>query len=117
MHFKLIIVIVEDADTTDAVLALMAKHLEPDAVAVDGGGNVYVADTDNNRVVKCNAWGWCPAAFTFDTGINDIGGISGPLGVATDSSGNVYVSDTGNDRIVKSDSTGNVIAIWSTFGH
>lgn len=90
----------------------LGQFKQPAAVAVDGGGNVYVADTDNDRVVKCNAWGWCGAEFDYGA----VGGISSPLGVTTDSSGNIYVSDSGNGRLIKSDSSGNVLAIWSTFG-
>jgi len=84
----------------------------PSALATDDAGWVYVADTGNDRVVKCSAWGWCPKEFTF----SPAGGIESPSGIAVDSSDNVYVSDTGGSRIVKSDPEGNILAIWSAPG-
>lgn len=89
----------------------LGQFKQPAALAVEGG-NVFVADTDNDRVVRCNAWGWCDATFEFEA----IGGISSPMGVAADQSGNFYVSDSGNGRIVKSDPLGNVLSVWSTLG-
>ena len=71
----------------------------PYGVATDGSGNVYVSDTNNNRVQKFDASG------TFLTAWGSYGSGDGqfvyPSGVATDGSGNVYVVDTGNDRIQK----------------
>ena len=69
----------------------------PHAIAVDGSGKVYVADTGNNRVqvfssdgVYLGQWG------SFGDGD---GQFSNPQGIAADYSGNVYVADTGNDRV------------------
>jgi tripartite motif-containing protein 71 len=69
------------------------------AIAVDRSGNIYVADTANNRIEK------------FDSGGNYItkwgsegsepGQFHYPVGVAVDSFGNVYVVDIGNIRIQK----------------
>ena len=66
-------------------------------VAVDGAGNVYVADTDKG-VVKvpvtdptCAIPGDC---------ISIGSGLSEPFGVAVDGSGNVYIADTGNNRVL-----------------
>jgi sugar lactone lactonase YvrE len=61
----------------------------PRGVAVDGYGNVYIADTSNNRVLKETL---LAGAYTQST----IGsGISQPTGVAVDGSGNVYISGDG----------------------
>jgi serine/threonine-protein kinase len=76
----------------------------PNAVAVDspsGGwlgiasaGNVYVADSDNNRVLKLPAGSNTQAQLPF-TGLNR------PGGVAVDTTGNVYIIDGGNKRVLK----------------
>jgi gliding motility-associated-like protein len=71
-------------------------------VVVDASGNIYVADTYNDRVQK-----WAPGA-SFGTtvaGGNGQGSASNqldlPMGVAVDAAGNVYVADTYNNRIQK----------------
>jgi sugar lactone lactonase YvrE len=101
---------------------------EPSAVAVDGDGNIYAADSDSHRIEKYDPSGNFLGAFGKDVNSADIGtgfevctvaanckaGIAGdragafnfPKGVATDAAGNVYVSDLENNRIQKFDSSG-----------
>ena len=69
----------------------------PLGVAVDGSGNVYVADSNNNAVKEIEAVGGViPASPTILT----LGsGFSSPYGVAVDGSGNVYVADTINNAV------------------
>ena len=74
--------------TTDNVVAAFPVL----GVAVDGVGNVYVADSGGNRVVKA-----APDGTQTTLG----SGFSNPCGVAVDSAGNVYVADTNNKRVVK----------------
>jgi hypothetical protein len=72
---------------------LISGLSNPAQVAVDGKGNVYVADTGHNRIAMTTAAGGT---------VTPLGtGLSGPTGVAVDGLGNVYVSDTGNKRLVK----------------
>jgi hypothetical protein len=68
-------------------------------LAVDSSGNVYVADTLNNRSQKFDSNG----AYLTQWGSEGYGNgqFSGPYGMAVDSSGNVYVADIGNNRIQK----------------
>jgi DNA-binding beta-propeller fold protein YncE len=61
---------------------------------VDAAGNVYVADTGNNRVVALAVGSSAPSVLAF-------AGLDVPAGVAVDAAGNVYVADTGNNRVVK----------------
>ena len=62
----------------------------PYGVAVDGSGNVFVADTGHNAVKVILQTG---AINTLGTGFSD------PNGVAVDGSGNVFVADTGNNAV------------------
>ncbi len=65
---------------------------EPTGVAVDGAGNVYIADTGNNAFEE-----WSVANSNVTTLVSS--GLNGPTGVAVDGSGNVYIADTGNNAI------------------
>src|SRR5829696_8973941 len=71
----------------------------PQGVATDAQGNVYVADRNNNRIQKFNASGGFITKWG-SAGSGD-GQFISPLGVAIDSSGYVYVADSGNNRIQK----------------
>jgi streptogramin lyase len=65
----------------------------PYSVAVDGSGNVFVADAANNAVKEIVAAGGY-------TTVNTLGsGFSNPDGVAVDGSGNVFVADYGNNAV------------------
>ena len=67
----------------------------PSGIAADGSGNVYIADTGNNRVLKETY-----SAGSYTQSI--IGsGLTAPQGVAVDAVGNVYIADTGNFRVLK----------------
>jgi|GEM_PF-666750 len=64
----------------------------PISVAVDGAGNLYVADNNNKRVRKYDPAG--SQLFEW-TGFND------PQGVAVDNAGNLYVADNGSNPVIK----------------
>jgi serine/threonine-protein kinase len=66
---------------------------QPQGLAVDSAGTVYVADF-NNRVVKLAAGSNTQAVLPFS-------GLNYPEGVAVDGQGNVYVADRGNSRVLK----------------
>ncbi|WP_409345628.1 YIP1 family protein [Paenibacillus sp. MBLB4367] len=68
----------------------------PQDVFVDGSDDIYIADTDNNRVVHLDADGELRR-------IIDVPGskLNKPRGVFVDADGTVYIADTGNKRIVK----------------
>jgi hypothetical protein len=78
----------------------------PTGVAVDGSGNLYVADSDNHKIRKISPGGVVTTlAGSGSPGSQDgIGGaasFSSPYGVAVDAGGNVYVGDSGNNKIRK----------------
>ena len=75
----------------------------PYGVAVDVSGNVYVADTGNNRVLKETLSGT-----TYTESIVISTGLSSPKSVAVDGIGNIYIADTGNDRVLKETVSGGV---------
>jgi sugar lactone lactonase YvrE len=70
-----------------------AQFNGPLGVAVDAGGNVYVADTFNNRIRKIAPGGAVTSLAAAE--------YNRPVGVAVDAAGNVYVGDTFNNRIRK----------------
>ncbi len=92
----------------------MSNLISHCGVAVDSLGNVYVADTDNNRIQKFNSTGIFITKWG-SPGSGD-GQFEHPRGVAVDSLGNVYVADSNNNRIQKFSSTGTFITKWGSPG-
>ncbi len=104
----------------DGGAAIQARLRDPYGVAVDGSGNLYIADTDNHRIRKVDA-GTGNISTVAGDGTGDFGGDGGaataaqleePFDVVVDGSGNLYIADRDNDRIRKVDaSTGNISTI------
>lgn len=85
-------------------------HLAPgwtNGLAIKGS-DLYIADTVNNRVLKCNLSGACGLFVGASDGASgtDSSHLYSPDDVAVDSAGNVYVSDLQNSRIQKFTSSG-----------
>ena len=84
-----------------------ARFYNPEDVAVDTGGNVYVADTGNHTIRKITPDGIVTTlaglAGTSGTadGTNSAARFNQPYGVAVDTNGTVYVADTFNHTIRK----------------
>ena len=95
-----------------------ATFNQPTGVAVDGAGNVYVADEGNNLireispagVVSTFAGSGAPGS-TNGTGVK--ASFNGPTGIAVDASGNVYVADYGNNLVREISPGGVVITLGS----
>lgn len=83
---------------------LNAGLVSPKGIAVDGDGNVYVADAGLNAIVKIDSSG---TPTTFATGLGQ------PSGMAVDTDGNVYVANNGANTVSKFASDGSLIsASW-----
>jgi trimeric autotransporter adhesin len=115
--------------------ATSAELDRPSGVAVDGAGNLVIADTDNERVrvVAASTGSFYGQAMTAGdiytvagTGTRGSSGdggpatsakLDGPLGVAVDGAGNLVIADTGNDRVrVVAASTGSFYGRAMTAG-
>ncbi len=73
-----------------------AGLLAPYAMAVDGSGNIYVADVGANAVFKETL-----SAGTYTGSILPTSSLNQPTGIAVDGGGNVYIADTNNSRVLK----------------
>ena len=86
----------------------------PVGVAVDGGGNIYIADFNNNRVLEYNTplttdtvadevFGQANSftSFSCNNGGLSAGSLCLPIGVAVDSSGHLYIADNENSRVLE----------------
>ena len=103
--------------------ATEAKLRYPIGVAVDGAGNVYIADVLNSRVRKVDAStgtistiaGTGRFGYSGDGGPATEAMLAHPQGVAVDTSGDVYIADTLNFSIRKVDAcTGTISTIAGT---
>ena len=92
-------------------------------VASDAVGNVYVADSGNNRVQRVDTSGTITTlAGTGAWGYSGDGGpateaqLNYPYGLALDAVGNVYIADASNNRVRKVDLSGTITTVAGT-GH
>jgi DNA-binding beta-propeller fold protein YncE len=79
-------------------------------IAVDGSGNVLVADTGNGRIEKFSPTG--ALLSTMGTKGSGQGQFAQPNGIAIDRAGNIYVADAGHHRVLKLKPDGTFIAEW-----
>ncbi|MEZ4651037.1 MAG: SdrD B-like domain-containing protein [Candidatus Eisenbacteria bacterium] len=94
--------------------ALDGEFDSPHGIAVDSNCNVYVVDTNNDRVQKFDSNGVFLLSWG-GTGQND-GEFRHPIGIAVASNGDVYVVDSGNHRVQIFNSFGSYIDRFGTFG-
>jgi len=96
--------------TGDGGPATSADVNLPYGIAVDSLGNIYIADTFNNRVRKVTVSTGIITTIAGSTTSNGFSGDNGPatsatftlpVGLALDTAGNVYICDDSNHRIRK----------------
>lgn len=79
----------------------------PTALAVDGAGNLYIADTNNHRIRKISGTTITTVAgdgeqlYLNDGVAATQTGLDSPSGIAVDAAGNLYIADTLNQRVRK----------------
>lgn len=97
-----------------------ARLDRPSGAAVDSSGNLYIADTGENRVRKVTLSG--TISTVAGTGANGNAGDNGPAaaavlntpsGLAVDSAGNLYIADAGNGVIRRVDATTGIITVFA----
>jgi sugar lactone lactonase YvrE len=106
----------------DNTLAWLALLNGPQGLALDGAGNILVADTGNNRIRKVDAQsnlittlaGTGAAGYSGDGGPAAGAAISSPARLSLDGSGNIYFADTGNNVIRKIDAAGVMTTVAGT---
>ncbi len=105
----------------DGSPATEAQFAAPTDLAVDGSGNLYVADSFNYRIRRIDAEGVITTIA--GTGVRGFSGDGGPATeaqfstsdyLAADGSGNLYVADSGNHRIRRIDAEGVITTIAGT---
>ena len=107
----------EEGDSGHCGPATQATLYSPDGLALDGAGNLYIADSENGRVRKVDARTGVITTVT-GTGIAGDSGDGGlatqarfrlPTGLALDGAGNLYIADHGNHRVRRVDALTGVI--------
>ena len=104
-------------DFGDGGLATEAAFAEPQGIAVDQEGHLYIADTFNQRIRKVDSVtgiirtvaGNGQEGFSGDGGPATEASLANPHGVEVDGEGNLFISDTTNDRIRRVDATSGLI--------
>ena len=94
----------------------------PEAIAVAGDWEIFIADTGNSRIRRVDlssgiittAAGSGKAGYSGDEGRAIDAELNGPMGITVDPSGNLYIADTGNNCIRKVSRKTGTITTWAS---
>jgi trimeric autotransporter adhesin len=96
--------------SSDGDNATSAQINAPTGIAVDSNGNLYIADTQNQRIRRVDTTGKIEAiagtgdpSAAGDEGLATLANLNIPSDVILDNTGNIYIADTSNHRIRKID--------------
>ncbi|MDA1096340.1 MAG: hypothetical protein O3B84_03685 [Chloroflexi bacterium] len=100
----------------------------PTGIAVDGAGNLFIADSDNERIRRVDAFtglmttvaghgrpglngdgGHGTVGFSGDGGSATDASLNSPNGLALDATGNLFIADTANYRVRRVDASTGII--------
>jgi hypothetical protein len=105
--------------------ATRAQLFNPEGIAVDASGDIFIADSGNNRLRKVTPAGAISTfagtgtqGFSGDGGPATSAALNNPFGVAVDAGGDVFLGDSGNNRIREVTPAGTIstLAGNGTFG-
>ena len=111
----------------DGEQATSASFKGPWGLAVDGSGNLYIADSNNHRIRKVDLSGTITtvagngmAGYSGDGGAAIQAQLNAPAGIFIDGLGNLYIADSENHRIRKVDTSGTISTVagnktWPSF--
>lgn len=110
------------AGTSDDGGSALAAQLDfPNAIATDASGNLYIADTDIQRIRKVTPAGVITsvagsgaAGFGGDGGPALSAQLNYPAGVAADAAGNIFIADTRNHRVRRVTPAGTIATVAGT---
>lgn len=105
----------------DGGMAVNASINGPYGLTVDAIGNIYIADTYNNRIRKINTAGIITTiagngvqGYSGDGGLAVSAALNNPMGITFDASGNLYIADWNNNRIRKVNTSGIITTVAGT---
>jgi sugar lactone lactonase YvrE len=101
----------------DGGLAIQATLSGPSGLAIDAAGDLYIADTGNQRIRKLNTSNGTIGTIAGNGSSAEIDGVAatksgltGPVSIAFDPAGNLYIADGSGDHVLKVGANNGLIA-------